>query len=1251
MHILSISGENIASLAKPFEIDLDGGDLAGAGLFAITGKTGAGKSSLLDAMCLALYGNCPRLGAAGVKDSVPDPSGEMIQSDDARTLLRRGASVGHAVVRFRGKDGAEYEASWSIRRAYGKPTGKLQNVDRALVRCSDGQVLENQIRRVNDCVVALTGLTYEEFRRSVLLAQGDFDSFLSAQAKERAAILEKVTGTGLYREISRRVYDGTQVADRAVQDLEVKLGEHQVLDEAERAAITARLAEIVGQRDGLAAAVALVQADLDHHARLAEAEERLKQAQATQVEVQTALTAATADRARLDRLRKAALALPAVKAHEDARTAEATAEASRAQAETALTAAITRATTADADLGAAQAEVDRLEAEFKALGPVWTRAEGLDANIQTAAREHADALAEENTRRTGLTVARDSLGALRAARDKIDAATEVLRGAIAGEAAGAVFVHDWDMLQDRLSRRMMRAGAAATAARQIAAIETELSDRHIRLQEIDGLLVQHTALRADRETARREAAEARAPLAAEDPAGRLTRLVTAQASLRGLAQIAQAHVDEADKLQAHDVARAALEQDCAQAESDLARATRALADAESRIAALETPAQMARAAVSDEARALRVHLVDGEPCPVCRATHHPVHEDATLAALARRLRADLDAARKDRNDAAGTEVAKTGFVTQARARLGSMTEERGQITRRLAQLVDDYAAAARTEADGPVAADVPKVIEGCARPVCAALEVLRDKMAGWRQQLEAARDQLATLDRALEAHRQEIDTEDATLARLRADHARVTEAMAPRREALTRLRADLGAAEAEVGAITTELDQRIGDPGALGLPGWAMFDHVAQDLLDALTARRARHLSDVEALRDAEAKRAGIDGEIRLGAAAETTARAAFVAAEQRALERGAGLSDLSKQRSALLDGLPTGAHRTAFNARRTASAEGRDAVAQHHVAAQQHRAAAQAAREAADSALGAARTRTGSAQVALEEASAKTGIPVSELAGLLRDGAAEMAGLEAALSALDTRAIRAEEAVKTRSADLGALRDSHMPDAPVEALTARKAELSEQDDTLAQEATGLATRRALDEAARAKQADIVKALETARGVHGTWEAVNDTVGSRSGDRFSQIAQEVTLAILVEQANTHLADIKPRYRLALGDGKLSLHVVDEDMAGEIRSTRSLSGGERFLVSLGLALALSTVGGAGTISGTLFIDEGFGTLDAESLELAIDALEALQAQGRTVGVISHVQAMKDRIPMQVMVVAQGDGTSEVRVSVV
>ncbi|WP_395828471.1 SbcC/MukB-like Walker B domain-containing protein, partial [Elstera sp.] len=126
--------------------------------------------------------------------------------------------------------------------------------------------------------------------------------------------------------------------------------------------------------------------------------------------------------------------------------------------------------------------------------------------------------------------------------------------------------------------------------------------------------------------------------------------------------------------------------------------------------------------------------------------------------------------------------------------------------------------------------------------------------------------------------------------------------------------------------------------------------------------------------------------------------------------------------------------------------------------------------------------------------------------------------------------------------------------------------------------------------------------------------------------------------------------LKPRYRLEVAPSDLALHVIDVDMAGERRATRSLSGGERFLISLALAMALSSMGTHGAIVGTLFIDEGFGSLDADSLDLAIDALERLQAQGRMIGVISHVQAMKDRIPVQVEVVKTGGGASELRLKV-
>ena len=247
MRILSISGQNIASLAEPFEIDFSAEPLKSAGLFAITGETGAGKSSILDAMCLALYGEAPRLSVGGSKDDVPDVGGDTIKAQDARSILRRGAVQGWAAVSFVGLDGADYKAIWTARRARDRADGKLQSVQRSLSRLADGQVLASQLNAVTEQVQALTGLSYDEFRRTVLLAQGDFDAFLKAETNDRAELLEKVTGTKLYRDISTRIYQRSEAVRNVYDSLNLRRGEHRLLSDEALAELGSERAILVAQ--------------------------------------------------------------------------------------------------------------------------------------------------------------------------------------------------------------------------------------------------------------------------------------------------------------------------------------------------------------------------------------------------------------------------------------------------------------------------------------------------------------------------------------------------------------------------------------------------------------------------------------------------------------------------------------------------------------------------------------------------------------------------------------------------------------------------------------------------------------------------------------------------------------------------------------------------------------------------------------------------------------------------------------------
>lgn len=181
----------------------------------------------------------------------------------------------------------------------------------------------------------------------------------------------------------------------------------------------------------------------------------------------------------------------------------------------------------------------------------------------------------------------------------------------------------------------------------------------------------------------------------------------------------------------------------------------------------------------------------------------------------------------------------------------------------------------------------------------------------------------------------------------------------------------------------------------------------------------------------------------------------------------------------------------------------------------------------------------------------------------------------------------------------------------------------------------------------RQKHEDKIKALEQKKEASKVWEKLNEMIGSASGDKFAKFAQGITLDQLIYLANKHLEILSPRYELqrSLASNKLlEIEVIDGYQGDVARPVSTLSGGESFIVSLALALGLSALASQKISIDSLFLDEGFGTLDSNSLEMALNALNALQSSGKMVGVISHVEALKERIPLQIRVVPKGDGTS-------
>jgi DNA repair protein SbcC/Rad50 len=1244
MRILAIRGQNLASLAERFEVDLASEPLASAGLFAITGETGAGKSTILDAMCLALYGTCPRLSVGSSDERIADAGGTL-GSSDSRSCLRRGAVEGFAEVDFVGVDDVAYQVSWTARRARNRIGGTLQAVARTLRRLDTGDVIESGIRGVSDAVVSRTGLTYDEFRRTVLLAQGEFDAFLRADTNARADLLEKVTGTDIYRSISRRVYDHHAASAREVESLELRRAAHRMMSDEDR---TALAEEELALADALAADAArarVVAESLQRHEAMAAARDRVARSEAEKDAGEAAWTALAPERERLAALAAVEPLRPLCERIAVTEAALARASQRVATETERLQSAMVEEAAARAAFQAAEEKARGEETRFKTFGPVWDRAAKLDADVASGRLERdraKAALGEAAEVRRRALLALDGRAAEMAAAET---ALAVAQAAAETHAPLRALAERRDEIAGRLRERTEQRAARDAANAAADKLDETLAAGAALAEALD------RGIDADRQKRRMLDAQATArqdALVALDGAGweaRAGTLGELAEIVGGASRAAASALENAAILTvAHD-GLATAEQDLTTANAALRQAEQAATIAHATMAALTAPLARAEDGASQAAGHLRRRLVPGEACPVCGATEHPIQADETWAAHAASLRAEVAAAQQ----AADSARAQSSAATTARASAGARIErERERIelaSARLATASAEHIAARRAalemaaalaldlenwpedaaEAGGFIADAATAIVDerGRAGEALRRAVVLRDEIAALRGQCDAVARSLEDAT----ARRAGIDREASDLRR---DLALTRQQAAQSAERLAGLDRELGPLLAPAAIGAEDLDR---DP-----------EGAARALGRRIESYEATRLA-LQAAQSCQQELAPLLAEARHTVRAAEEAQAAAAAAlALRESEFGARAAE----RAPLLEGEATETHRSRVNNERIAAQEAKDAAALRVAEATSRRSALLAARDAAETERLAASSGLGEAVSDRDAALASSGWELGTVTGLLAVPAEERASLQRRVA----EAERARDVLSAMLSDrrkvLADMEAVGQPEGDRDALALERDALATAQGERHARLGAVASERAQDDRIRADAAGLDSAIARAKATAATWAAVNEAVGSQRGDRFARFAQGITLDLLVELANRHLEALKPRYRLERSGDELGLQVLDRDLGDEVRSTRSLSGGERFLVSLALALALSGIGGRQSFVDTLFIDEGFGSLDGESLDLAIDALEALRSQGRTVGVISHVEAMKDRIPVQVRVVRQGAGRSGVAI---
>ena len=1236
MQILTIRGQNLASLSEPFEIDLSSEPLRSAGLFAITGETGAGKSTILDAMCLGLYGDCPRLAAGGVDDEVPDLSGENIKSRDSRGILRRGAVSGWAEVDFIALDNETYRATWSARRAHGHADGRLQSVDRKLIRVSDGQVLSTQISAVNAEIVRLGGRTYDEFRRTVLLARGDFDAFLRAGAGDRAATLEKVTGTEIYRSISRRVYDAHTASRADLETLLTRRGERDVLSDEDRAELNAEAGQLSLQRVEAEREHAAILEDQRRHDAIAKARQRFTAAELEARRAKDASDGAAPDRDALAGIDRAL----ALRTEHDrlARAIAASSSASKeeADARAAMKLAEDRTQSADTDFQKASTAAVEAERVFREFGPVWTKATGLDQQIESARSEAGTA--DEAMRQAGVRSreAGQARDALKTRMDRAQADLSAATAAMDGDPAIRPVSEHWEAHLRTFEERRDQETQLRLARKRIEDAVKEASEIAGALADIDRADQAARERRADLDEAIASARSELDRIEASEPEARDARLAGTLAHLEKM-RLAAGNATREAEAQATDTARAEVAAEehrkataIEQASRQEASRARAAADA------LQGPLDRADAAASDAAKSLRNRLKGGEPCPVCGSSEHPVHGDEAFARAATDLRQahEAEIAALRRAEAAMLDASRQAAAALDRS--GSAAKSAAAAAERAEAARTEYADTARlANQDGQV--DLPALDEDCLDRIGKLVETLTEDRRAIHADILSAVERRKSIE-ALRKERETILQEQAT----RDADRRKLDARKGANETARAVETD----RADAATKTLAAHDRALAPclAAVGAENRTDLELVRSELSRRVDAwhSQARKAAEAEKLR-IELMPEHATAESVARSRAETLAEAT-----NRHSARLAALTQLTEDRAGLLGGEPTDEHRTRINKARIDAAEAREAAGRIQGQLREEKASAEARLRAAGKSVAQAREAENQAELQLNAALVAAGITRPELDRAFALTREEIAARRDRLKTIDDHLASARTSLNERRADLDGLIADGVPERDPETLATLRAAAEEARKTRAERLGAIASIIERDDAARKSLTALQNQIDLAQEKADTWQAVNHAVGSRSGNKFAEIAQTVTLGMLVERANQHLAELKPRYRLVQAPN-LALHVIDTDMAGEVRSTRSLSGGERFLVSLSLALALSRMGGQGGVPTTLFIDEGFGSLDAASLDLAIDALERLQSQGRTIGVISHVDAMKERIPVQVRVSNRGGGRSTVEIA--
>ncbi|MBK8181671.1 MAG: AAA family ATPase [Candidatus Competibacteraceae bacterium] len=1243
MKILAIRGKNLASLAGEFELLFDQEPLASTGLFAICGPTGSGKSTLLDALCLALYDETPRLThAMGKNINLPDVGDETISPQDPRNLLRRGAGEGFAEVDFVGNDGIAYRAHWSVRRARGKAAGKLQNTEMRFQTLSGEQRLGGVKSEVLAAIQERLGLSFQQFTRAVLLAQNEFATFLKANDNERAELLETLTGLDVYSGISIRAFERAKAEQQALESIKSQLAGQHPLSAEQRAELEQGL--VTARADF--AALEHRKIELDQQLQWHESWEKLQQSERQALETVQKTQAdqqAAADRQRqLAQIEAVQEARPLVV--EIDRLIRDTEKSRLAIFSTEEQLAAARHIRQQAEDGLAKAADALALAEKNAhqAQPSLNRAKELDAEIATLIPGHAAAAKVLAEARLAASTAQEKLDAQNIERARTVEALIASQGWLATHESLRRLAEDWprwNMLFDEATRAQKSLGETE----QDSAVKQQEAQKHQRLwdEAASALTKTQTALQ-EAEIRLQSAIQTLASFDADELAGRRAAAEIRREQIVSGERLWNALTSSRNRQQILNEEAYLLQEKITRAETVLSQTQIDKAAAAAQLEQSEKLLRIAEAACAENVEALREHLEADLPCPVCGATDHPyaTGDPPSLVMLAR-LKDEVDVCRKALAVLDRRETACQTQLESTRPRLAMIAGEQHALTEAIQKDLDSWSI-------HPVGLELSTVAPA-------------EQVKWFATENQSVRDQFAAITVQENTRRQANKArDDAQTAhnRCQQQYSEARDALNTEQMALDQAAQAIQKVQDQQAELARQLSERLAAldtafPEQSWRSAWwadpLAFHQQCREQTDQWNNQR-------KTIEQLQISLVTFDIEIKNleASVSEQTARLYRIA--EFFAEADRNLQTKRQHRQDLFDGRPS----VEMEADLTKATEEAKTGLQHQDKAAKAAATQQASAEAilgqAQRVHNESQQAARDAETALEQWIARFNadhpaqhLDHPQLTALLGHDTLWLSQEREELRRLANAVRDAETTLRDRQ--LKCQEHEQQQPTPNPAQVVVRAEQTHTALALEQarqHVIELEIDLRRDDQRQAAAARLQDEIARQEAQAGIWQKLDALIGSANGTKFRNYAQQFTLDVLLGYANHHLTDLSRRYRLERVKDSLALMVVDQDMGDEYRSVHSLSGGESFLVSLALALGLASLSSNRVQVESLFIDEGFGSLDADTLRVAMDALDHLQAQGRKVGVISHVQDMTERIGIQIQVRRQSGGQSRIEV---